>query len=75
MEYNGDGTFKSSTVYGLGIDEVLARGVSAGEWPLPDRNGNTAWVTGTVNPANNMAYREGIVSLRCFWHTDDLQRR
>jgi RHS repeat-associated protein len=48
MEYDGTGVFKSNVLYGLGIDEILGRGVNGGEFPLPDRNGNTAFVTGAM---------------------------
>ena len=53
-EYLADGTGYSGAVYGLGVDEILGRGVNGvAHWPLPDRNGNTGVVTSTM--ANNTA--------------------
>ncbi len=49
VEWEGNGsTIKSTMVYGNGIDEVIARAIGGGQYPLPDRNGNIAVVTGNV---------------------------
>jgi RHS repeat-associated protein len=49
QEYLANGTSYSGAVYGLGIDEILGRGVNGvAHWPLPDRNGNTAVVTSSM---------------------------
>jgi RHS repeat-associated protein len=46
VELRGDGTVYSNALYGLGIDEILARGVNGkAHIHLPDRNGNTAVIT------------------------------
>ena len=47
VEYDGAGAVRSTTIYGNGIDEVI-RGYGGGQYPLPDRNGNTAVVTGNI---------------------------
>ncbi len=57
-----DGNVISNALYGLGIDEIIARGVNGvAHFPLPDRNGNTAVVTSTMatEPRDN----PGAISL------------
>lgn len=55
LEYKPNGTPQSSNLYGLGIDEIVARYNAAApegaweQWPYPDRNGNTSVVTGGTN--------------------------
>ncbi len=52
LEYNPDGTPQSSNLYGIGIDEIVARfnaGAPSGaweQWPYQDRNGNISVITG-----------------------------
>jgi RHS repeat-associated protein len=54
QEYKSDGTSYTGAVYGLGVDEILGRGVNGvAHWPLPDRNGNTAVVTSSMTGAGS----------------------
>jgi RHS repeat-associated protein len=46
-EYDGNGVFSSNGLYGLEIDEIIARGrggTRPPQWLFPDRNGNTSVV-------------------------------
>jgi RHS repeat-associated protein len=46
VEYSADRTPAANTVYGLGIDEIIARNTGGGQFPLQNRLGSTVAVTG-----------------------------
>jgi RHS repeat-associated protein len=51
VEYDANGAIQSNAIYGNGMDEVIARGVTnqGGWFYFPDRNGNISVVTDGVN--------------------------
>jgi RHS repeat-associated protein len=55
VEYDANGAIQSNALYGIGMDEVIARGTSLntsspqGWFYFPDRNGNISVVTDGVN--------------------------
>jgi len=47
LEYTATGSFTANTLYGLGVDEIIARNNNGqGQYPLQDRLGNTVALTG-----------------------------
>jgi RHS repeat-associated protein len=47
MEYDATGKEVGNAVYGLGIDEIIARANNGqAQFPMPDRNGNTSVILG-----------------------------
>ncbi len=64
-QYDSNGANTSNALYGIGMDEVIARGVGTqGWWYFPDRNGNISVVTDGANTVRE------IVSLRRLWRAD-----
>lgn len=46
LEYGPNSTFVASSIYGRGVDEIIARNNGIGQNLMQDRNGNTLAVTG-----------------------------